>query len=279
MIIDFHTHIFPSFFRNKRDLFFSEEPAFELLYRSPESRLAGREELIENMDEEGVHKSVVFGFPWEKADHFRRHNDYIIESVQRYPDRLIGFCSFSLLSHQAPKEAERCLGSGLSGIGELAIYTSEFSSLDTTALGDIMALCSQYDVPLLLHTNEPVGHTYPGKTAMTLKDLYGFLKQYPSNRIILAHWGGGLFFFALMKREVKEILKNVWFDTAASSYLYVPDVYRVAGDIIGFEKVIFGSDYPLLKPGRYFREMKSANLSSQSFKKITGENAASLLRL
>jgi predicted TIM-barrel fold metal-dependent hydrolase len=82
-----------------------------------------------------------------------------------------------------------------------------------------------------------------------------------------------------MKREVKEILKNVWFDTAASPYLYVPDVYRVAGDIIGFEKVIFGSDYPLLKPGRYFREMKSANLSSQSFKKITGGNAASLLRI
>jgi predicted TIM-barrel fold metal-dependent hydrolase len=278
MIIDFHTHIFPSFIRNKRDLFFSEEPAFELLYQSPESRLAGSEELIENMDEEGVHKSVVFGFPWESSDRFRMHNDYIIESVQRYPDRLIGFCSFSLLSPQAPEEAERCFVSGLSGIGELAMYTTDFP-LQDTALGDIMALCSQYDVPLLLHTNEPVGHTYPGKTAMTLKDLYGFLKRYPSNRIVLAHWGGGLFFYGLMKREVKEILNNVWFDTAASPYLYDPDVYRVAGDIIGNEKIIFGSDYPLLKPGRYFGEMKSANLSSQSFKKITGENAASLLKL
>jgi predicted TIM-barrel fold metal-dependent hydrolase len=278
MIIDFHTHIFPSYFRDQRDRFFSEEPAFELLYRSPESRLAGREELIENMDEEGVQKSVVFGFPWESAERFRRNNDYIIESVQHYPDRLIGFCSFSMFSPQALGEVDRCLASGLSGIGELACYTPDFQ-IQNSALGDIMALCSQYDVPLLLHTNEPVGHTYPGKTAMTLKDLYRFLGQYPSNRIVLAHWGGGLFFYALMKREVKEILKNVWFDTAASPYLYDPDVYRVAGDIIGNEKIIFGSDYPLLKPGRYFGEMKSAKLSSQSFNKITGENAANLLKL
>ena len=65
MIIDFHTHIFPSFFRNERALFFPEEPAFESLYRSPESRLMGREGLIEDMDKEGIHKSVIFGFPWE----------------------------------------------------------------------------------------------------------------------------------------------------------------------------------------------------------------------
>jgi hypothetical protein len=50
MIIDFHTHIFPSFFRNERTLFFPEEPAFKLIYNSPKSRLVGRKELLKNMD-------------------------------------------------------------------------------------------------------------------------------------------------------------------------------------------------------------------------------------
>ena len=144
---------------------------------------------------------------------------------------------------------------------------------------DIMAICSQIDVPLLLHTNEPVGHHYPGKTNMNLNQLYNFLKQYPSNRIILAHWGGGLFFYALMKKEVKEVLSHVWFDTAASPYLYIPDIYRVAGEIIGFEKILFGSDYPLLRQKPCLKELESANLSSQSIKRIAGENAAHLLRL
>jgi len=279
VIIDFHTHVFAPFFRGDRDTLFSQEPAFESLYNSPQAKLAGVNELLEDMDEEDVQSSVIFGFPWEKEEHFRRHNDYIIESVHQYPDRLIGFCCFSPISPGGPREAERCLESGLSGVGELAVYGAGLTTEATDALKDVMALCSQFDVPLLLHVNEPVGHTYPGKTPMTLQQIYRFLKAYPSNRIVLAHWGGGFFFFGLMKKEVNEVLKNVWFDTAASPYLYVPDIYRISGEIIGFEKILFGSDYPLLKPQRYFKEMASAGLSSQAINQIAGLNAAQLLRL
>ena len=277
MIIDAHTHIFPRFFREKRDRFFVQEPAFEDLYQSPGSKMVGRDELLANMDKEGVQKSVVFGFPWEKADHFRRHNDYVLESVERHPDRLIGLCCFSPLSSQAPTEAARCLASGLSGVGELAIYRSALPFTEAPALKDIMEICLQCDVPVLLHCSEPVGHPYPGKTRMPLSEIYEWIKNYPSNKVILAHWGGGLLFYFLMKREVKEILGNTWFDTAASPFLYGPEMYRVAGEIIGFEKVLLGSDYPLLNPGRYLEEMASAGLAPESIKKVAGENAARLL--
>jgi predicted TIM-barrel fold metal-dependent hydrolase len=212
-------------------------------------------------------------------EHYRKHNDYIIEAVQKHPERLTGFCSFSPLSPGGLKEVERCLSSGLSGVGELAVYGSGLSSEVTEALDEVAGLCTRFDVPLLLHTNEPVGHQYPGKTSMTLNQIYSFLKANPSNRIILAHWGGGLLFYGLMKREVREVFKNVWFDTAASPFLYSPEVYRIAGEIIGFEKVIFGSDYPLLRPQRYFKEIESAGLTPEATKGITGLNGARLLRL
>lgn len=279
MIIDFHTHIFPSFFRNNRENFFAEEPSFELLYKSPKSKLAGMGELINVMDEEKIHKSVIFGFPWKKANNFRRHNDYIIESVQMEPDRLIGFCCFDPLSKEAPNEAERCLRQGLSGVGELAIYDSGFSREIIAAMGEIMAICRKYDVPLLIHTNEPVGHQYPGKQPLLLGQIYDFINTYLSNRIVLAHWGGGLFFYALMKKEVRELLTNVWFDTAASPFLYSPDIYSVSEAILGSEKIIFGSDFPLIRPGRYFNEMKRNGLSTQVIQDITGINAARLLGL
>lgn len=277
MIIDFHTHIFPSFFRDKRKSLYGDEPAFGQLYRSPETSLVSREALIRNMDEEGIHRSVIFGFPWEAPEHFRRHNDYIIESVDRHPDRLIGFCCFSPLAPQAARETERCLESNLSGVGELALYDSGITTRDIDPFKEIMDIAARFDAPLLLHTNEPVGHDYPGKTPQSLGQLYQFLKAYPTNRIVLAHWGGGLFFYALMKKEVKEVLANVWYDTAASPLLYTPEIYRLAGEIVGFEKILLGSDYPLLKPGRYLREMESADIASGSISKITGANAASLL--
>jgi len=279
MIIDFHTHLFPPLFREKRELLFSDEPAFESIYSSPQAKLAGAAELIDTMDEEGVHKSVIFGFPWEQAENYRRHNDYIIESVKRYPDRLIGFCCFSPLAPNGAGEVERCLNAGLSGVGELAVYGAGLGPEFTDAMKDIMSLCLRYDVPMLLHANEPVGHIYPGKAPMTLSQIYYFLKAFPENRIVLAHWGGGILFYALMKKEVKDVLKNVWFDTAASPFLYTPDIYRIGGEAAGAEKLLFGTDYPLLKPRRYFKEIESAGLSSMAKKQLTGLNAAELLQV
>ena len=279
MRIDFHTHVFPPFFRENRSRFFSEEPAFKALYDSPRSRLIGTEDLLKNMDEEGIEKSVVFGFPWGKADHFKRHNDYMIESVNRHPQRIVGFCCFSPLSPLGAGEAQRCLDAGLVGVGELALYHSGFSTEVLERLGELMNLCAHREVPVLFHTNEPVGHAYPGKTPMNLSQIYQLIRRYASNRIVLAHWGGGLFFYGLMKKEVGDAFRNVWFDTAASPYLYKPEVYRVASNILGPDKILFGSDYPLLSPRRYFEEMESAGISKEVFRKIGGENAARLLRL
>jgi len=235
--------------------------------------------LLENMDDEGISKSVVFGFPWKQTDHFKRHNDYVIESVLKNPDRLVGFCTFDPLSPDAPKEAERCLEAGLAGVGEIAVYDADFSRDAIHGLQDIMALCGEKDVPVLLHANEPVGHTYPGKQPMSLSGLYELLRRYPSNRIVLAHWGGGIFFYELMKKEVRDALSNVWFDIAASPYLYRPDIYRISGEITGFDRILFGSDYPLIKPGRYIKEIKSAGLPEEAIDKITGENALELLKI
>jgi len=279
VIIDFHTHIFPSFIRDDRDLFFHDEPSFQLLYQSSQTILAGKQALLASMDQHEIQQSVIFGFPWKNADHFRRHNDYIIEAVQQNPDRFIGFCCADPLSKQAVREMERFLKIGLKGIGELALYSTGFTPEIISSFTDIMAISKEYDVPVLLHTNEPVGHRYPGKQPMNLSQLYDLIMTYPLNRIVLAHWGGGLFFYGLMKKEVKEALKNVWFDTAASPFLYTIDIYQIAVQIIGPEKILFGSDYPLLNPDRYLREMDSAYISSESKTAMVWQNARELLDL
>ncbi|MCK5682186.1 amidohydrolase, partial [bacterium] len=67
MKIDVHVHIFPPEICANRGKFFSGEPDFELLYASPKSRLVGVAELLSTMAEDGVDKSVVFGFPWRDA--------------------------------------------------------------------------------------------------------------------------------------------------------------------------------------------------------------------
>jgi len=277
MIIDFHTHIFPPRIRENREDFLKGEEAFKTLYNSPQARLVGAGDLISAMDEADVQKSVVFGFPWENANYFKLNNDYVIEAVNRYPDRLVGLACFSPFSPTGAREAERCFDLGLSGVGELAVYGDGITAAVVQTLEPVMATCLERDGLFMLHTNEPVGHQYPGKTPNTLRQIYDFVKTYPENRIILAHWGGGLLFYALMKKEVVKVLENVWFDTAASPFLYRPEMYRIAGEVVGFDKILFGSDYPLLKPQRYFKEMEAAELTTDQMDRIMGLNARNLL--
>ena len=279
MIIDAHTHIFPKNIRENREHLFPSESAFKLLYSPPESRLSGARAIIDTMDEQGIDRAVIFGFPWKKADTYKMHNDYILEAVAGFPERLIGFGCFDPLSDEAVSEADRCIASGLSGIGELAFYQSEMTEEVLAHLAPMMGMLLEKGLPVLFHTNEPIGHMYPGKADMTLRQIDGLVKTFPENTIILAHWGGGILFYHLLKKEIKAHLKNVYFDTAASPFLYDPTVYRVATEILGPGKVLFGSDYPLLNPERYFSEIENVGLSSDDIKGICGLNAARLLNL
>ncbi|MBW1643677.1 MAG: amidohydrolase [Deltaproteobacteria bacterium] len=277
MIIDFHTHLFPADIRENREKYFADEPAFEMIYKAPGSNLAGASQIIDTMDEQQVDTSVIFGFPWQNPETFKKNNDYIIESVIKYPNRLIGFACFNISDKGIDRETERCLNAGLSGVGELALYTSGLTEEPIKFLEPVMEICRKNDVPLLLHTNEPVGHNYPGKAPITLTQIYAFIKRFPENKIVLAHWGGGIFFYTLMKKEVTETLKNVFFDTAASPFLYRPDIYDAAKKYAGIDKILFGSDFPLLKPERYFKELEQTELTGEDIENIKGINASKLL--
>lgn len=279
MVIDFHTHTFPQDIRDNRDRYFQGEPAFKLLYDSPKSRLVSAEELITMMDDEGVDKSVIFGFPWTNPDFFKLNNDYILDAVTRYPDRFIGLTCFDLNSPGAAQETERCINAGLSGVGELAFYQSGIDDEALDKMEPVMSFCREKNLPALIHTNEPVGHYYPGKTPITLAQIYNLASRYNDNKIVLAHWEGGIFFFNLLKRDAKNTLRNIWYDTAASPYLYDPVIYKRAIELTGVEKILFGSDFPLLKPSRFYKDIETSGISKADAEKILGGNADALFTI
>jgi predicted TIM-barrel fold metal-dependent hydrolase len=186
MVIDFHTHIFPKEICSDRENYFPGEAAFKRLYKPPKSRLAHAEMLLAAMDENQVAKSVVFGFPWKNPVRFKRHNDYIQQVVGKYPDRLVGLGCFDPFSQDAPAEAERCLRAGLSGIGELAYYKYGLNDAALDRLEPIMEICRPQATPVLIHTNEPVGHPYPGKTSNTFAQIYKLVNRF----------GAGVYFFS-----------------------------------------------------------------------------------
>jgi predicted TIM-barrel fold metal-dependent hydrolase len=277
MIIDVHTHLFPEEVRKKRPSFCRRDEGFRLIYQKESARLATLGELLKNMDREGVEQSVICGFPWVDPGLCREGNDYLLDCFHRHPDRLIPFACLPLrFPRLAARELERCLSLGVRGIGELAFYHQEISPKDVQRLCSLLQPLSELGIPLLLHTNEPVGHDYPGKSLKDLRPIYQLILRLSQVTIILAHWGGGLFFYELMP-EVSRAAQRVFYDTAASPFLYRFQIYALAVKIIGPGRILFGSDYPLISPARYFAELKRCRLPGYVQTKIKGLNAKGLL--
>ena len=93
MVIDFHTHIVPPKVKQNRADYARKCSSFASIYSDPKAKLATAEELIAAMDKDGIDNSVVLNYGWSTQALCQEVNEYILESVARYPKRLVGFCS------------------------------------------------------------------------------------------------------------------------------------------------------------------------------------------
>ncbi|MQG69643.1 MAG: amidohydrolase [SAR202 cluster bacterium] len=264
--VDFHTHIFPPSIADQRERWLERDATFRELYADPKAKLATAGDLIAAMDEDGVDRAVVMGIGWTDQVLAREANDYIIDAARRHPDRLTGFASVNpAWGDSAVTEVERCAHAGLRGVGELHPDTQGFALGDEAVMTLLLEVAQAHRLIVTTHSSEPAGHVYPGKGRTTPDVLWRFIQhaaRFPDVKVVCAHWGGGLPFYALMP-EVARALGNVYFDTAASPFLYTADVFSVVADLVGVDKILLGSDYPLLRPARLLRQLDESGSSDE----------------
>lgn len=278
MIIDAHSHVFPPEVRHKRDEYLARDAAFRELYASPKARIATADELLASMDAAGIDRSVACGFAWSDAELCHRHNEYLLEAAAQSGGRLISFCTIQPSDEGARDELKRCAAGGARGLGELRPQHQGYRLIDSEEADLLAWAAGAYDLVLLFHASEPVGHAYPGKAGLPLDQLARFVADFPGVTVVAAHWGGGLPFYALMP-EVREALAHTYFDTAATGFLYRPDVYARGVELVGAERILFGSDFPLVPQERGLQELREAPIDDEARRLIQGENARHLLRL
>ena len=174
----------------------------------------------------------------------------------------------------AQAELERCLDAGLRGCGELAPTSGD--DVEIADLAPVADCLRERALPLMIHASEPVGHEYPGKGRFTPEACVALAKAYQGLTIVFSHMGGGLFVYELMP-EIRACLADALYDTAAVPYLYDAGVYEVAVQAAGTEKLVFGSDFPLLSPSRYAAGL--GRLSADQRAAVHGGNARRVFAL
>jgi len=280
MHIDFHTHIFPPEICQQRAHYCERDPWFGQLYSNPRARMACAEDLLSEMDLSGVDASVTFSFGWSDAGLIHECNSYILEVMRRYPGRIYGLAVLQpTAGTRAVYELERCAEGGMVGLGELMPHGQGYNLGDRDLLRPVMEVVERYNLLVLSHCSEPIGHLYPGKGDVSLPDIITFLTAFPTVRFIAAHWGGGLPFYTLMPEIQRLTAGRVWYDTAATVYLYRRDIFPAVAHLVGAEQILFGSDYGLLRQSRVIEHIKQAGLDTDAVSLILGENARKLLYL
>jgi predicted TIM-barrel fold metal-dependent hydrolase len=241
--------------------------------------MATAEELIAEMDNAGVDISVTFSFGWTDPGLIEETNSYVIDAMNRYPGRIYGMAVLQpMLGARAVRELERCARAGMIGLGELMPHGQGYKLSDVQLLMPVMEVVRQYQLLVLSHCSEPVGHIYPGKGNVSLHDIVTFLTAFPDVRFIAAHWGGGLPFYSLMP-EIQRITANVWYDTAATVYLYQQRIFPIVANLVGAERILFASDYGLLRQERIITHIKQSGLNAEEVRMVLGGNAQLLLGL
>ena len=129
---------------------------------------------------------------------------------------------------------------------------------------------------MLVHTAEPVGHDYAGKGNVGPREAAAFCQNHPETRVVFAHFGGGLWLYEQMP-EMRRILANAWYDTAAAPFLYAPGVFDALFASGAGSKILYGSDSPLLALPRYLRLLEGTRLGEEDRARLLGGNAAAFL--
>jgi len=141
---------------------------------------------------------------------------------------------------------------------------------------------SDLGVPALFHTGQTgIGAGLPGGRGIKLRLsdpmlLDDVAADFPALQVVLAHpsvpWQDSAISMATHKA-------NVWIDLSGWSPKYFPpQLVRAAGSMLQ-DKVLFGTDYPLLTPERWLRDFETLELKPEIVPKILKTNAARLLGL
>ncbi|MDX2111402.1 MAG: amidohydrolase family protein [Verrucomicrobiota bacterium] len=245
-------------------------------------------ELLAALDGAEIDTAILLGWYWEQQETCEEQLAWYLDIKQRHPERFLVFAPIQPRAGAAVLDyAKRALDAGVSGFGEMLPAAQDFDINEDPVWHQLCELCAERGVPINLHVTEAAGHDYTGRVETPLMDYVRLAQRHPETTFILAHWGGGLPFYEL-NPKVRRALRNVFYDTAASPLLYDSRIWHMVTEVIGPERILFGSDYPLrVYPKRQetasivplLEESRASGLSATSVEKILGGNARSLFGL
>lgn len=220
---------------------------------APWTSYADPQVVLERARAAGIDKTIVFPI---NNPTFEKANEAVAEIVGRHPDKLIGFAK-----HDPQAEAGKIRALLIREVRELGLRGLKLHQIPTREVLDAVA---ELRIPVLLH---------PPRVA----DFHMVAAAYPQINFIVAHLGS----FAsrdwnehISAIELAKRYANVYLETSSVVF---QEYLEMAARELSAEKLIFGSDGPLLDSRVELYKIKLLGLSAGQEQKVLGGNILRLL--
>lgn len=243
MIIDGHVHIGTS-------AFFHLDADAEFLIRQADA--AGFDKLF-------VTEATALFYNMTEG------NEALAKDLARFGDRLIGYATVPTprLGHKAIDEVRRCHEKY--GMRGLKILSSAEASIAEPYTYPLLEAAAKLKMPILAHASP--------------KECDDLMTHVPEAQLVMAHMGGHPYAFGNWHKAVAVAKKhkNLLLDTASSQMDNGMLEFAVAE--LGAEKIVFGTDMPLLDPHTQLAKVQGAQISGEAKALILGGNYQRILGL
>ncbi len=258
-IIDFHTHPFLSNQYNisayREEYHLTEEDLISDMESFGISRFCGAPIDRDNISKQGAD----FSFSTVKET-----NDQALLIYSKYPDRYIpGFHVNPLFVEESIAEIKRMAGHGVKLVGELVPYLHAWREYNHEGIFPILDEVEKFGMIVNFHN----------MSAETIEDM---VKSHPGITFVAAHPGER----GEVDRNVALMKKydNVYLDLSGTGIFRWP-MLRYLVDSVGYERLLFGSDYPTCSPGIYIGGVLSERISDTAKEHIFSLNAKRILNI
>ncbi|MFI5421731.1 MAG: amidohydrolase family protein [Nitrososphaerales archaeon] len=215
------------------------------------------EKLVASMDLYGVEKAAVYF----------TDNDLVRKAVQKYPDKLVGCIwpdphdSFASEKVRTALTEWKFKGVKLHPLFQAFLPNDEI-------VHPIMEEAGKARVPVLIHT----GHS-PFSLPWSVGEL---AENFPDVKIVMLHMGDGHGLYIQAAINVAKRYDNLFLETSA---MPMANKIREAMDVVGKDRVMYGSDIPFGNPSVEIAKATTLDLPDEDFERYFYLNAKKLLNL
>lgn len=237
--------------------------------------------MLSRMDEAGIERAMLIAAKVGQLGHpacYHVPHALVVDAVQAHPDRFYGLAGVD------PTE-------GMTGVRELEHLVREYGFIgahsyphwfelapDHARYYPFYAKCVELDVPIQLQVGQSLVYDrrYPRRSVGRPITLDAVACDFPELKLIGIHIG-----IPWTEEMIAMAWKhqNVFIGSDAHSPKYWPQSFIHYINTYGQDKVLFGTDFPVLDFGRTMKEIEELGLRPEPLRKFLRDNALRIYKL